>query len=102
MGCCKRSEVRVGSSPTAHRSLSFAILLVYQRYIESEIRLFVDDCVCYCQIKEKKDTVKLKNDIDRTDYEHGQRKWGIEFQSVKCNMMQLTRKQTEQINAEYT
>ena len=33
--------------------------------IESEIRLFADDCFCYCEIKEKEDTVKLNNDNDR-------------------------------------
>ena len=33
--------------------------------IESEIRLFADDCACYCEIEEKEDTVKLNNDNDR-------------------------------------
>ena len=33
--------------------------------IESEIRLFADDCVCYREIKEIEDTVKLQNNIDR-------------------------------------
>ena len=33
--------------------------------IESEIRLFADDCVCYRKIKDKEDTVKLQRDIDR-------------------------------------
>ena len=33
--------------------------------IESEIRLFADDCVCYCEIKNEEDTVKLQWDIDR-------------------------------------
>ena len=28
--------------------------------IESEIRLFADDCVCYREIKDKKDTLKLR------------------------------------------
>ena len=34
---------------------------------ESEIRLFADDsdCVCYREIKDKEDTVKLQKDIDR-------------------------------------
>ena len=30
------------------------------------------------------------------------RKWGMRFQPVKCNMMQLTRKRTKKINGEYT
>ena len=33
--------------------------------IESEIRLFADDCVCYREIKDVEDTFKLQKDIDR-------------------------------------
>ena len=33
--------------------------------IESEIRLFADDCVCYRENKDKEDTLKLQRDIDR-------------------------------------
>ena len=33
--------------------------------IESEIRLFADDCDCYREIKDKEDTLKLQRDIDR-------------------------------------
>ena len=58
--------------------------------IESEIRLFADDCVCYREIKDEKDTMKLQRDIDRLG--SWARKWGMRFQPVKCNMMQLTRK----------
>ena len=68
--------------------------------IESEIRLFVDDCVCYRKIKDKEDTLKLKRDIDRL--ENWARKWGMRFQPVKCNMMQLTRKHLNNIQASYT
>ena len=32
--------------------------------IDSEIRLFADDCVCYRQIHGIEDTVKLQSDID--------------------------------------
>ena len=31
---------------------------------ESEIRLFADDCVCYHEINDKEDTLKLQRDID--------------------------------------
>ena len=54
--------------------------------IESEIRLFADDCVCYREIKNVEDTVKLQKDIDRLG--SWARKWGMRFQPVKCNMMQ--------------
>ena len=33
--------------------------------IGSEIRLFADDSVCYREIKDKEDTLKLQKDIDR-------------------------------------
>ena len=66
--------------------------------IESEIRLFADDCVC--EIKDEEDTMKLQRDIDRLG--SWARKWGMRFQPVKCNMMQLTRKRIKKIHASYT
>ena len=65
--------------------------------IESEIRLFADDCVCYREIKDKEGTMKFQSDIDRLGF--WARKWGMRFKPVKCNMMQLTRKQIEKIHA---
>ena len=58
--------------------------------IESEIRLLADDCVCYREIKDIEDTLKLQKDIDRLGI--WARKWGMKFQPVKYNMMQLTNK----------
>ena len=34
--------------------------------IDSEIKLFADDCVCYREIKGTEDTMKLQEDIDLT------------------------------------
>ena len=69
--------------------------------IESEIRLFADDCVlCYREIKDKEDTIKLQRDIDRLG--SWARKWGMRFQPVKCNMMQLARKRIKKIHTSYT
>ena len=67
--------------------------------IESEIRLFADDCVCYREIKDIVDTLKLQKDINRLGI--WARKWGMRFQPVKCNMMQLTKKHYK-IQASYT
>ena len=61
--------------------------------IDSEIRLFVDDCVCYREIKDIEDTLKLRKDIDQLGC--WARKWGMRFQPVKCNMMQITRKRIQ-------
>ena len=67
--------------------------------IESEIRLFADDCVCYREIKGIDDTVKLQEDIDRLGC--WARKLGMRFQPVICNMMQLTKKHNK-IQTSYT
>ena len=66
----------------------------------SEIRLFADDCVCYREIKDEVDTMKLQRDIDRLG--SWARKRGMRFQPVKCNMMQLTIKRIKKIHASYT
>ena len=67
--------------------------------IDSEIRLFADDCVCNRQIHSTEDTVKLQRDINRLG--RWARKWGMRFQPTKCNMMQLTRKWVKKIIATY-
>ena len=63
--------------------------------IESDTRLFADDRVCYREIKEIEDTVKLQKDIDRLESWAG--KWGMRFPPVKWNMMQLTKKLTHKV-----
>ena len=68
--------------------------------IESEIRLFADDCVCYREIKNAEDTLKLQRDIDRLG--SWARKWGMRFQPVKCNMMQLTNKRSSLVRYRLT
>ena len=67
--------------------------------IDSEIRLFADDYGCYREIKGTEDTVKLQEDIDRLGC--WARTWGMRFQPVKCNIMQITRKRIKKINASY-
>ena len=44
--------------------------------------------------------MELQRDIDRLG--SWARKWGMRFQPVKCNMMQLTRKRIKKIHASYT
>ena len=67
--------------------------------IESEIRLFSDDCVSYREIKDMEDRLELQKYIDRLGI--WARKWGMRFQPGKCNMMQLTEKYNK-IQASYT
>ena len=45
--------------------------------IESEMKLIADDCVCYREITNKEDTLKLQKDIDRLG--SWARKWGMQF-----------------------
>ena len=53
-------------------------------------KTFSDDCVCYSEIKDIEDTVKLQEDIDHLGC--WARRLGMRFQPVKCNIMQITRK----------
>ena len=53
--------------------------------IDSEVRLFADDSVCYREIKVIEDTVKLQ-----VRYWASRR--DMPFQPAKCNIMQVTRK----------
>ena len=50
-------------------------------------------------MKGTEDTVKLQDDIDRLGC--WAMKWGMRFQPVKCNIMQIIRKRIKKINASY-
>ena len=68
--------------------------------IDSEIRLFADDCVCYREMKDTEDTLTFQKDIDQMGC--GVRKWGTRFQPINCNMMQKTRKRIKKVHVSYT
>ena len=57
----------------------------------SELGLFADDCVCYCEIKNSEDTVKLQEVLGK---ELGHK--------VSAGQMQITRKWIKKIDASYT
>ena len=84
--------------PVSNSSISFSPRFAHD--IESYIRLFANDCDCYHEIKSIEYTLKLKRDIDRLG--NLARKWGMRFQPVKCNMMQMIRKLTNKIQASYS
>ena len=105
--CCKRSKIGLGPGfvwcPTWHCPWSLLFSLYINDIstdIDSEIRLFADDCVCYREIKDTEDTLKLQKDIDQLGC--WARKWGMRFQPVKCYMMQITRKRIKKIHASYS
>ena len=53
--------------------------------IESEIRLFADDCICYCKIRDQ-DILIHRQDIDRL--ENWARKWGTASYSIEGTVLE--------------
>ena len=73
----------------SHRALSLILVVFFVHLFndiltdtDSEIRLFADGCVCYREIKDTADTLKLQKDIDQLGC--WARKWGMRFQSVNA------------------
>ena len=104
--CSKWNKIRLGPRLSGVSQGTILGPLLFSLYIndittdiDSEIRLFADDCVCYHEINGTADTVKLQEDIDCLG--SWARKWGMRFQSVKCNIMQITKKWIKKINASY-
>ena len=93
------SVLRVASGPRVKlaRLLDSLYINDIMVGIESEVRLFADNYVCYRQIDSIEDTLKLQKDIVQLD--KWTRKWGMRFQPVKCNVVQLSRKRIKKINA---
>ena len=68
--------------------------------IDSEIRLFADYYVFYCDMRDTEGSLTVQKDIGRLGC--WARKCGMEFQLVKCNKMQIARKRTNETEASYT
>ena len=64
--------------------------------IDSELRLFDDDCVCYREIKDTEDTVKLQEDIDHLGC------WARSLGHEVPTSLQITTKRIKKINASYS
>ena len=70
--CCKRSKIELGPGLSSVPQGTVLGPLLFSLYIndistdiDSEIRLFADDCVSYQEIKDTEDTLKLQKDIDQ-------------------------------------
>ena len=68
--CCKRSKVGLGPGfvwyHTGHCPLSLVVFMYINDIstdIDSEIRLFADDCVYYRETKDTEETLKLQKNI---------------------------------------
>ena len=67
--------------------------------VDSEIRLFADDCVCYRIINGKNDCDILQKDINKLEV--WANTWEMRFQPAKCSILQLTRNKVRKINTNY-
>ena len=68
--------------------------------VESEIRLFADDCVCYRPIMNDQDCDQLQKDINHLT--SWAKKWYMHFEPSKCKIMHITKKTTHKITYQYT
>ena len=67
--------------------------------VDSETRLFADDCVCYRPIEKDQDYVQLQRDIDHLT--SWAKEWYMRFEPSKCKIMHITRKTTHKITHQY-
>ena len=65
----------------------------------STVRLFADDSLLYMTIRSQADTEILQNDLKKL--ENWEEKWLMEFNTDKCHVLRVTRKQNPIIH-EYT
>ena len=57
--------------------------------LNSQTRLFADDCIIYRQIRTTLDHQILQNDLDMlADWE---KRWGMDFHPQKCSVLRVTR-----------
>ena len=68
--------------------------------IDSDIRLFADDCVCYRPIKNIQDCRILQEDINHLAA--WANNWCMSFEPSKCKTMYITRKTTHKITHPYS
>ena len=57
--------------------------------VESQVRLFADDCLLYRPIRSVEDQLVLQRDLDRLKLWGD--KWGMRFNASKCNIMRISR-----------
>ena len=60
--------------------------------INSEIRLFADDCILYRTIAADSDSIQLQKDID--SLHSWSVAWQMNFNAKKCHILSISRKKT--------
>ena len=57
--------------------------------VSSQVRLYADDCILYRAIQTVQDQLQLQKDLN--DLEQWAKKWGMEFNAKKCEIMRISR-----------
>ena len=88
------NQVHVTSGVPQGTVLGPLLFLIYindiENNIDSQLRLFADDCLLYRVIKSARDCVNLENDISQLcDWEST---WQMTFNSSKCFVMHMSHK----------
>ena len=60
--------------------------------VQSQVRLFADDCLLYRPIKSQSDHITLQNDL--IELEKWADKWGMRFNAKKCYIMSINNRST--------
>ena len=60
--------------------------------LSSKVRLFADDAIVYREIKSPKDCLELQNDLNKLMA--WEKKWLMEFNPSKCEILSVTRKRS--------
>ena len=66
--------------------------------VESQVRLFADDCLLYREIRNNNDHVALQSDL--RSLEHWAKKWGMRFNATKCYILNINKKNKPFLTAE--
>ena len=64
----------------------------YTEAVQSQVRLFADDCLLYRPIKSQSDHITLQNDL--IELENWADKWGMRFNAPKCYIMSINNRST--------
>ena len=98
------AQARVTSGVPQGSVLGPLLFLVFTNdlpdQVDSEVRLFADDCLLYRRVKSQADSAALQEDLDHL--QRWEREWQMPFNTDKCEVLRVTNKRKHIIKAEYT